>query len=434
MRSSVILDSPSVKACLWLIVPLFFLPKINLISMGGTETAGVRIDDILLFGFSLFFLFASLSLRKPLHFVEKALFALIALSLFSFAFNRLLLYLDVINVSSSILYALRPLEYFLFFYIGQMAFPRLHLSTLMLLFLGWNALIMTLQWIGILPAVSVDGFMYVSGRIPGIASFPSEMGALLNLLFCYFLFSGFLDELKEGFLKESLPYVLFFCIGALVLWTASRASLVAHILAFIFYLKVCGASRKTARAALGLLLLGIGGVLLALILPHIDELYERSFALFSWDNLDLIEEVWHRIETSYNPLGNETVEYDEGYDMSWWMRIHKWCYALKVFVLNPECYLQGIGPGFASAGLDGGLLRIFVELGFIGAFLYIVFFKGLMSLSPYLKWMVISLLLNMIFFDAHLAYKPMSLIFFAAGYALAERENKDTLPELSLVS
>ena len=424
MRVSQVLDSPSVKACLWLIVPLFFLPKVNLISMGGMETAGVRLDDILLFCFSLFFLFAALSLRKPLHKIEKALFALIALSLFSFAFNRLLLTLDAINVTSSILYALRPLEYFLFFYIGQMAFGRLSLSLVMLLFLGWNAVIMTLQWLGLMPAVSVDGFMYVSGRIPGIASFPSEMGALLNLLFCYFLFSGFIEELESGILKESLPYALFFSIGGLVLWTASRASLVAHVVAFIFYLKYCGKSRKVAQVSLGMLLLAIGGGVLVIILPHIDELYERSFALFSWDNLDLIEEVWHRIETSYNPLGNETVEYDDGYDMSWWMRIHKWCYALKVFVLNPECYLQGIGPGFASAGLDGGLLRILVELGFVGAFLYAVFFKEMMNLSPYVKWMVVVLLMNMVFFDAHLAYKPMSLIFFSAGYALAEKESK----------
>lgn len=416
-----VLDTHSAKALLWMIVPLFFLPKVNLITFGGGETAGVRIDDVLLFGFSFFFLFAATSLRKTISPIEKGMFALIFLSLFSFVFNRLLFALGEINVNASVFYALRPLEYFLFFYIGQMAFGRLSLSSLMFSFLMWNTLIMGLQWVEAIPAVSVDGFMYVSGRMPGIASFPSEMGALLNLIFCYLLFSDALEKLPFKNIKEIIPYALFLFIGGLVLMTASRASLVAHLVAFIFYLKTCAGNKQAARLALGFLILVIAGGVFILILPHIEELYERSLGLFSWSNLDLVQEVWHHIDTSYNPLGNESVDYDDGYDMSWWIRIHKWCYALKVFTMHPECYLQGIGPGFASAGLDGGILRIFVELGLIGSVLYCAFFRNIMNLSPYMKWMTIVLLMNMVFFDAHLAYKPMSLLFFAAGYAFKER-------------
>lgn len=416
MTTSVI-DRDSSKALLWLIIPLFFLPKVNLITFGGGETAGVRIDDLILFGFSFFFLFAAISVRKPLSALEKGIFGLIALSIFSFAFNRVLFVIGDITVNASLFYAVRPLEYFLFFYIGQMAYGRISLTAIMLAFLLWNALIMSLQWFQFLPAVSVDGFMYVSGRIPGIASFPSEMGALLNLVFCGLLFGGSAEKLFKSNLKELVPYILFITIGILTLMTASRASLAAHLFIFIIYLKSCASSKQTARLALGLILLLIAGGALVLILPHIEELYDRSLGLLSWSNLDLIKDVWHHIETSYNPLGNESVEYDDGYDMSWWIRIHKWCYALKVYTLHPECYLQGIGPGFASAGLDGGILRILVELGLIGSMLYIYIFKKMMELSPYVKWMCVLIVMNMIFFDAHLAYKPMSLLFFAAGYA-----------------
>jgi len=419
MMRTAVLDTHTEKGVLWWLLPLLFLPKVNLITFGGGETAGVRIDDILLFGFSFFFLFAALSLRKTLIPLEKLMIAITGLSLVSFAFNRFLFALGEIDVNSSIFYALRPLEYFLFFYVGQMAYGRLALNFLIALFLSWNALIMGLQWLGAIPAVSVDGFMYVSGRIPGIASFPSEMGALLNLCFCALLFS-------THKLNEWIPYFLFITIGALVMMTASRASMAAHVIVFMFYLKTSSGNRQGARLVLGSLFLLIAFGIFLTILPHIEEIYDRSLGLLSWSNLDLIKDVWHHIEPSHNPLGNESVEYDDGYDMSWWIRIHKWCYALKVYTLHPECYLQGIGPGFASAGLDGGILRIFVELGIVGAVLYAFFFRKLMQLSPYIKWMVLVLLMNMTFFDAHLAYKPMSLLFLAAGYASMQNYWKES--------
>ena len=36
--------------------------------------------------------------------------------------------------------------------------------------------------------------------------------------------------------------------------------------------------------------------------------------------------------------------------------------------------------------------------------------------------MMIAFLLNMLFFDVYLAYKPMSLIFLIVGYAYAAKE------------
>jgi len=161
MMRTAVLDTHTEKGVLWWLLPLLFLPKVNLITFGGGETAGVRVDDILLFGFSFFFLFAALSLRKKLIPLEKLMIAITGLSLVSFAFNRFLFALGEIDVNSSIFYALRPLEYFLFFYVGQMVYGRLGLNFLIALFLSWNALIMALQWLGAIPAVYVDGLMYV---------------------------------------------------------------------------------------------------------------------------------------------------------------------------------------------------------------------------------------------------------------------------------
>jgi len=137
-------------------------------------------------------------------------------------------------------------------------------------------------------------------------------------------------------------------------------------------------------------------------------------AFFSFKNIELIATVWDNISLEYDPIGKESVR-QGGSDASWWMRIHKWCYALKLYVMHPVCWLQGIGPGFAMAALDGGFLRILTELGIIGLWLYAKLFYGIAQQNRQLKWMIIVFCLNMLFFDAYLAYKPMSLLFLVAG-------------------
>ena len=108
--------------------------------------------------------------------------------------------------------------------------------------------------------------------------------------------------------------------------------------------------------------------------------YERSFELFSLKNIELFEVVWDKIDITAAPIGNEVIS-SENYDMSWWIRIHKWLFYTKIFVLNPECYLQGLGPGFCGAALDGGILRIIVEYGLIGSLLFWAFFASLYRLN-----------------------------------------------------
>jgi hypothetical protein len=73
------------------------------------------------------------------------------------------------------------------------------------------------------------------------------------------------------------------------------------------------------------------------------------------------------------------------------------------------------------AGLDGGFLRILTEYGIIGSFLFWKLFSTIYHKTLQLKWMVISFAINMIFFDVHLAYKPMSLLFFITGFAYTIR-------------
>jgi hypothetical protein len=164
-------------------------------------------------------------------------------------------------------------------------------------------------------------------------------------------------------------------------------------------------------------------VVIAFVVTQTEAIVERSKGLLSWKNVDLAEDVWNKVNIEVNLDNNpdNAVVYD-GQDLSWWIRIHKWIYFFKTYALNPECYLQGLGPGCAGAALDGGLLRILVEYGLIGCILFWKFFASIYRKTPQLQWMCIALFLNMIFFDAYLAYKPMSLLLLVAGYAYSVAE------------
>jgi hypothetical protein len=173
-----------------------------------------------------------------------------------------------------------------------------------------------------------------------------------------------------------------------------------------------------------LIFIPIVGVAIGFAVTQTAGVYKRSADLFSLKNFELFALVWDKIDISQNPIGNEVVQ-ASNYDISWWLRIHKWLFMSKSYLNHPECYLQGLGPGYAGAALDGGLLRILTEYGLIGSFLFWKFFACLYRLNAQTKWMIIAFLINMIFFDAYLAYKTMSFLFFTCGY-IFERQHCST--------
>ena len=271
----------------------------------------------------------------------------------------------------------------------------------------------------------------VSSRVVGIASFPSETGMLLNLLFCFFIynkevnlkFSKLCPPHVKNFLSQTYIYWMFFIFSVLIILTGSRIAIISLGVVFLFRVKEELQTRFVSKWIYASIFLIIGIVVSFVVIQETDSITKRSEGLLSFKNLELIHVVWDKINLNFDPIGNETVKY-EAYDMSWWMRIHKWCYALKIYYLNPECWLQGVGPGFAMAALDGGFLRILTEYGIIGSFLFWRLFSSIYRQSIELKWMVIAFSINMIFFDVYLAYKPMSVLFFISGATYAKSIHK----------
>lgn len=416
---------------LFISIPLLFLPKFNLMSVDAEETAGLRIDDLILLVLGALLMWAHAVSHQRLYKVEGWILLITGFGIFSFLMNRLLVSFGILFLDAKIFYSLRLLEYFLFFYLGAMASQHFSSRVIIYSFFLWNLLLMTLQKLNLVGGIIATGYHEdVSGRVQGVASFPSEMGLLLNLIFCYLVFdekaeSRLINLFRSPFTRYVLHRLFFyglFCLFAIfIIFTGNRISIVALFVCFLFRLKKDLNLRSLGSYISMLVLIPILVAAVGFVITQTSGVYERSADLFSFKNLELFNLVWDKIDITQNPIDHEVIE-GRNYDMSWWIRIHKWLYMIKTYVENPECYLQGLGPGYAGAALDGGLLRILTEYGLIGAFLFWKFFACLSRLNAQTKWMVMAFLINMIFFDAYLAYKTMSFLLFTCGY-IFERQH-----------
>ncbi len=130
---------------LFISLPLLFLPKLNLISVDVEETAGLRIDDFVLLFIGVILMWAHILSRQKLYQVEFWILSITTFSIFSFLTNRLLVSLGILAMDAKIFYSLRLLEYFLFFYIGAIAYQHFSDRVIVKAFFLWNILLMILQ-------------------------------------------------------------------------------------------------------------------------------------------------------------------------------------------------------------------------------------------------------------------------------------------------
>jgi len=420
-------DRRSLFLLLCCTLPLLFLPKINLIQFAG-ETSGIRIDDIVLFLFASVTLWAILQTQKPLSPLERYPIYITLFSFFSFFINRLLVYSDFLHIDSKIFYCVRVLEYFFFFYVGSFASRFFRLENFFAIFFAFLMVIMICQKLGIIGGITSEGYVSsITGNVIGIAAFPGEMGCILNFLFAFFAFSenfknqiiSFFPNSLHQFIKNSYTYFLFAIFFIFTALTENRIAILTLLFCFLGRLKY-EFSFQSLPSKMFVLLVAISLLCgAALTIPNLNELKARSENLISMQNFEAFSQAWDSIDITYNPLGQESKEGFKQYDASWWMRIHKWMFAIKIFINHPECYFQGLGPGANFAALDGGWLRIFVENGFIGTLLFLRFFYLMFRQNLQMKWIMIAFAINMITFDVYLAYKVMSILFLTSGYFYA---------------
>ena len=381
---------------------LLFIPKINLVQIGG-ETAGLRFDDLLLGLFFLFLVAGMLLARKASFNRLELLWALlVGTGLIS---NGINLYL--FNRSSG-LYSLRLVEYFLFFYAGYYYAISNSLTRLAKWLLIVNGSVMLLQQVGLIGAATSDGLVSsVQERPVGLTGGPWEIGAIINFCFAILIF----DDNRAIRRK----YVLWLFAGTmtLVLITASRMALIAQLLllTIYFYRKSRNAFRfiSIAISALAMILAAL------IFIPN--PVAARSENLFTIDNFSSFQRIYASTPDNPQVEGLASFASDDGGDLSWLIRAAKWTAAIKGWNRSFLSIIFGVGPGALGPSLDGGWLRILSEMGVAGFLIFSIFCRYIaVQFGWQMRGVLLALSTSMLMIDIHIAYKAMSTFFFILGY------------------
>lgn len=388
-------------------ITLLFLPKINLIAFGG-ESAGVRVDDIVLLT-TAFLLFASLLINSArfatTNRIEIAVFGFIALMLLSNIGNLL------VYGQSSILYSLRMLEYFIFFYVGYYyATFRSSIKTIIWTLLMANAVAIVLQAAGVVGGFSSDGYSAGLERAIGLTGGPWEVGVLINFAFAILVFG-----------ENRRPYFvlsLFAFTAALLLLTAARMPSLAHVFLLFYYFFQRSKNKIGIIVKLTLILIPcIAGLVL---IPN--PVQERSENLTNIsENISAFNNAIGRINPDpAAPLDHPDTEISEDSDASWIMRTVKWSVAIKMYLNAAASWAWGIGPGHLGVAVDGGWIRLVSETGPIGIIFFIVICKRIANVSLSARAIIFALSISMFMIDIYMAYKVMSLLFFIVGFLICQ--------------
>jgi hypothetical protein len=386
---------------LWPVV-LLFLPKINLLSFGG-ETAGIRLDDLVLFLVILVLLCGWVTdLRFKVEPVPMTAFVVIGIFCLS----------NLVNLEkSNVLYSLRFVEYLVFFWAGKSLVRfEFNLNSVVKLLVGINCLAILLQFAGVIGGFSAEGYTKATDRPFGLsANHPAEMGALLNMAFAALVFAAN----KKVFARFWLWCV---AIAVCIFITESRSALAVHCVLTWLY------AYQHAKNRTGFVLKSafVTGVLIAGLVLLPNPVKERSSDLLSPQNVDAARQLYDSVpaEKQFTGFaeGSEAEDAPQDVDASAYMRGFKWIYVTKIMFTAPwPVWILGLGPGALGPALDGGWLRLITESGVVGTLAFLTLLRKITSLSQSCAMAVLALAVNMVMVDSQNAYKVMAFLFLLAG-------------------
>jgi hypothetical protein len=385
-----------------LAVALVFMPKIGLAQIGGL-TVPLRIDDFviaLLFPVVIAYRFRGRAVLTPV----EAWFALLTVALIvSWSTST------VAHGRSNLLFALRSVEYFAFFYFGLFVGGRL------LAILHWycvlNGIAIVAQYLGLVGGLTSLGYVYPIEplRPPGLTGGPWEIGVILNFYFALRL---------SGSRSIDVSTVWTFAwTMALIGLTGSRIPLIAHLmLAGVYVMRHASPFQLLATAVGGTALfvgLTLGG------LPTL----ERLGQVANQENLGLFFDIrsHYTIESFESFAILAELPSEDGIDYSWFIRMNQWAIAAGIWIGEPSAWWFGLGPGIWGGSLDGGWLRVVTEVGVVGLAAFVGLLAATAALSTAMALFTAALALNMVFIDVNLAYKVMAVYWLCAGAASVGR-------------
>ncbi len=396
---------------IFILAVAIFSFKINLISIGGS---GIRVDDLLIF---LLVIVIIANLRKkfvPIN--NKSIFLTLILVIFSFFSVYINNQLYGLPLLTGVMYSIRILEYMLFFYIGYyLANTKFNLDSFVKLYIIYAFVLIILQTLHILPVVS--GFSV--GRAIANTGGPWELAVVISFMVFYSY--------------QNIQNKLYFYLSLVILFlTQSRITTFAVLLIlFITYLK-----KLTLKKILILVAVSLIGTLVVLF-SNI-ELINRYLDIVNMKTFESLLEIISRFNYSIDREYYLAMTYGENLsnilsmdgDSSALIRFTRWTILLGMTFSTYLSILIGIGPSFAGAAVDGNYVRLFIETGLIGLFLFLYIIYLIYKSTKYdflMRSYLITIIITASFIDIYTTYKAMVLMWFYYGYLLRKKKNENII-------
>jgi hypothetical protein len=405
-------------------------PRVELLQVAGSS---LRLED-----FILVFLWCHVARSwgkiRNHKLLSRGIGAVIAVSLFAGALGAST---SRVELLPSLLYALRPLEYWVLYpAIALILFEDqgrargwiVRALTLITLLQAGTA---ALQYLGGIN-LGFSRFSYERGA--GLSAGPYELGAISAMLACYWF--------------ASRRYGLFAISVAALLMSQSRVSLLGLGLAGLVFIATrrqsdranSGSTSKAKSGKLPSSLLVVGSTLLAIgailatplvlasvIVPALTRLDQTS-PMASWQEANFVVDRTPLQPTSkeygkaaYDEIGSSILQVTTSSDASNVVRFYRWQLLLREVTKSPQEILFGLGPSFAGPSVDGAFLRVWIESGLIGVIAWgVVCSRWVHSKQAWFTAVVSTFLVGSIFIDLPFAMRPMLLLWML--FAVAERD------------
>ena len=399
---------------IYILIVLLFIPKINLMSVGTYEGAGIRVDDIiiLLIAPLIFFIMCKKGSISQVEFYFLLFFlSTIVSHILNLPFSR-----------GDILYPLRIMEYWAFFYFGRFFTRKEFFLSILSAFIFYSAILITAQYLELIGGYSDGIYKPVLSKPTGSTNGSYEISMVLALIFPIFFLN-----------RNNTKIHFYFLITAfLILLTQSRTALVMIGCSYFFWLMFLSNSSFFARWVTVCSIIG----LVYIITIESNDLFVRFISLFTSDTYYALQDITAMAPSQNSGDGNvqfskqqvllktgavkssliQTVS--SSADLSVMVRLNKWLWGFNSYLNQGALYLIfGIGGGVLGNALDGGLLRILIEFGIVGLTLFFLFLSKIVKRIASIEFVIVAtFLLGNLFIDYYLSYKVTSVFFLILGF------------------
>ncbi|MDO6565143.1 hypothetical protein Q4488_17335 [Amphritea sp. 1_MG-2023] len=370
-----------------------------------------RLDDVLAFSLIIIFLSAN---NKNLFFDKPVILmlAFIALSLFSSLYNSLV---EHINFIRGFLFSIRHFEYLIFIVLGFfLASWGCNFTKILKVYVIYALGLIMLQKLGVIAPVS--GFS--ASRAIANTGGPWELAAIAAFLLLYF-------HEKKLWLYFGLSFLILFL-------TESRVTLAAVLVVFLFKFIRKDFIKSVFVATFASFFVVILLLFVSAINANVNSkglsnivIFERVSDAFSSETFNSIvltlnaitvvetqEEYW---ELGYGDGLKEILKNDG--DLSTVIRFARWVVLVPTTLNGFDSTLIGLGPSFAGKAVDGNYIRLFIETGLIGLFIYLSFVFAFIKKTRlnYLSNYMIVIALTATFIDIFTTYKALMVLWVFYG-------------------